>query len=221
MALRAARGAHRLQAIAQAHGRGISSQSLPKLDYDYGALEPAISGTIMETHHSKHHQTYINGLNAALEKYAEAEQKGDLAGMIALEGALKFNGGGHVNHSLFWKNLVPAKDFQPPSGHIASAIDNDFGSVDDLKSKFNAAAAGIQGSGWQWLGYSKASGKLALASTANQDPLSTQGLTPLLGVDMWEHAYYLQYKNVKPDYLKNIWNVINWKAVGDRLESAR
>ncbi|KAK9800255.1 hypothetical protein WJX73_008027 [Symbiochloris irregularis] len=201
--------------------RTFSTVKLPDLPYDYGALEPSISGQIMELHHSKHHQTYVNGLNAAMEKYQEADSKSDLAALIALESAIKFNGGGHVNHSLFWKNLIPAKDFKPPSGEIASLIDKDFGSLDGLIGKFTPAAAGIQGSGWAWLGFNKATGKLSIATTANQDPLSTQGLVPLLGVDMWEHAFYLQYKNVKPDYLKAIWKVINWQNVGDNLAAAK
>ncbi|KAK9835490.1 hypothetical protein WJX74_001379 [Apatococcus lobatus] len=208
----------RLPAVAQQARTAFSALTkLPDLPYDYSALEPAISGQIMELHHSKHHQTYVNAFNAALEKYQAAESKGDIATTIGLQGALKFNGGGHVNHSLFWTSLTPSKDYEPPSGDLSTALEKQFGSVDQMIEKFNPAAAGIQGSGWCWLGYDKSNDTIRIATTANQDPLSTQGLVPLLGVDMWEHAFYLQYKNVKPEYLKNIWQVINWKTVADRF----
>ncbi|KAK9808096.1 hypothetical protein WJX73_004762 [Symbiochloris irregularis] len=199
----------------------VGPVTLPDLPYDYSALEPYISGEIMELHHSRHHQTYVNGLNTALEKYADAEKKKDVAQLIALQSALKFNGGGHVNHSLFWQNLTPEKDYKPPSGDLESAIKKDFGSLDNLTAKFNPIAAAIQGSGWGWLAYNKDADRLVIASTANQDPLSTQGLTPLLGIDMWEHAFYLQYKNKKPDYLQAVWNVINWNFVAERLAQAK
>eukprot|EP00897_Mesotaenium_endlicherianum_P000625 jgi/Mesen1/10563/ME000843S10067 len=183
--------------------REASTVTLPDLPYDYGALEPAISGEIMQLHHSKHHQTYVTGYNKALEQYEEAEHKKDIQAQIALQKVLKFHGGGHVNHSIFWQNLAPSKEGggEPPSGALAAAIDAHYGSLDGLVAKFSAAGAGLQGSGWV-------------------DPLSTVGLVPLLGVDMWEHSYYLQYKNVKADYLKNIWKVVNWKDVAARYESA-
>lgn len=138
--------------------------------------------------------------------------------MIALQPALKFNGGGHVNHSLFWQNLCPPDRAAPPTGALAAAIAAQFGSVADLQARLSAAGAGIQGSGWAWLGYDPAAGRLALGVTANQDPASTLGLHPLLGIDCWEHAYYLQYKNVRPDYLKRVWEVVNWADVGARYE---
>jgi Fe-Mn family superoxide dismutase len=201
--------------------RGLSTLTLPDLPYDYSALEPVISGEIMELHHKKHHQTYVTNFNATAEQLAEAEAKTDVPKIIQLQPAVKFNGGGHVNHSIFWTNLTPPKDFEPPSGELAKAIEADFGSVDNLISKFNPKAAAVQGSGWGWLGYNKETGRLQIATTANQDPLVTQGLTPLLGIDVWEHAYYLQYKNVRPDYLKNIWKVVNWKNVGERYEAGK
>lgn len=194
---------------------------LPDLPYDYGALQPAISGQIMELHHKKHHQTYVTNYNAAAEQYGEAQQKNDIAKMIQLQGAIKFNGGGHVNHSIFWTNLTPPKDYQPPSGELLKLIESRWKSVDAFTAAFNAQAAGVQGSGWGWLGYNKATGALEIATTANQDPLSTTGLVPLLGVDVWEHAYYLDYKNVRPDYLKAVWKVVNWKNVADRLAAAK
>ena len=128
---------------------------------------------------------------------------------------------GHLNHSMFWKMLCPPKEYEPPTGALAEAIARDFGSLSSLTSKFNAAAAGVQGSGWGWIAYNKEAGNLVLTTTANQDPLKpTTGLVPLLGVDVWEHAYYLQYKNVRPDYLKEIWKVVNWKDVAKRFNEA-
>lgn len=197
--------------------------SLPDLPYDVGALEPTISAEIMSIHHTKHHQAYITNLNAALEKQADAEAKGDLAAMVGLQGAIKFNGGGHINHSIFWTNLAPAGSGGGDTSaapKVMEMINKQWGSLDAFKTTFNAQTAAIQGSGWGWLGYCKASSSLKLAMCANQDPLSsTTGLVPLLGVDVWEHAYYLQYKNVRPEYLKSIWNVVNWKNVEERLEN--
>jgi len=176
----------------------------------------------MQLHHAKHHQTYVNGFNAAVEQYQEAEQRGDVPKMIALQGAIKFNGGGHINHSIFWKNLAPTKDCAPPEGEILDLVVRDFGSVDAFKKKFNAQTAAVQGSGWGWLGYNKTTRKLQIATTPNQDPLfAATGLVPLLGVDVWEHAYYLDYKNVRPDYLNAIWEVVNWKNIADNLAAAK
>jgi Fe-Mn family superoxide dismutase len=208
--------------------RGISTVTLPDLPYDYGALSPVIIPEIMELHHKKHHQAYVTNLNKALEQHAEAERRNDLKAMIALQPAIKFNGGGelgtawrlptrakrsagppppttpacrltpaaararagHINHSMFWEMLTPPQDYQPPAGKLAAALEADFGSLDAFTSTFAAAAAGVQGSGWGWLALSKATGKLVVATTANQDPLQpTTGLVPLLGVDVWEHAY--------------------------------
>ena len=147
--------------VARQSTRTIVTAKLPDLSYDYGALEPVISGEIMQLHHSKHHNTYVTNFNAAMEKYAEAEQKGDIAGMIALQGAIKFNGGGHVNHSIFWKNLAPLAS-APPEGELLSMIERDFGSLDALQAKFSTQTAAVQGSGWGWLGYDKASGSSRL-----------------------------------------------------------
>lgn len=165
----------------------------------------------------------MTNLNAALQQYAEAQQKNDMQKMIALQGAIKFNGGGHVNHSLFWQNLASPKEGggAPPTGALADAINAQFGSLDAFITKFNAQTAAVQGSGWGWLGLNKETGKVAIATTANQDPLSTVGLVPLLGIDVWEHAYYLQYKNVRPDYLKAVWKVVNWAEVGKRFAAAK
>ncbi|KAI8977220.1 Manganese/iron superoxide dismutase [Mycotypha africana] len=195
--------------------------TLPDLPYKYDALEPYISGNIMEVHHAKHHQTYVNGFNAAEEKLENAFKSKDLTEQLALQNALKFNGGGHINHSLFWENLAPhgKGGGDLPKGALASEIEKQFGSFDDFKKKFNAAAVGVQGSGWAWLGYNKEAKRLEIATTPNQDPLLH--LTPLLGVDVWEHAYYLQYKNVRPDYLNAIWNVINWEVVAERFSKTQ
>lgn len=196
--------------------------ALPPLPYALNALEPEISGQIMKLHYEKHHQTYVNNLNQALEKYAEAEKTLDLPAQIALEPAIRFNGGGHINHSIFWTNLAPKDQGggEPPQGPLSKALETQFGSLEKFIEEFNAKTVAIQGSGWGWLGYNKANNRLQICSCANQDPLSTQGLIPLLGIDVWEHAYYLDYKNVRADYLKNIWQVVNWRNVAERYEKA-
>jgi len=200
-----------------------ATATLPKLPYDYGALAPTISGQIMELHYSKHHQAYVNNYNKALEQYQEAESKGQIDKLIALQPALRFNGGGHINHSIFWTNLAPVKEGGgvPPTGKIAIAINAQFGNHQKFIEKFNAQTAAIQGSGWGWLGYNKETNLLQIVTLPNQDPLSTTGLIPLLGIDVWEHAYYLDYKNARPDYLKAIWNVVNWKNVSDRYDAIK
>jgi superoxide dismutase, Fe-Mn family len=195
---------------------------LPDLPYDFAALEPVISAEIMELHYTKHHNAYVTNLNAALQKYAEAESKGDVAAMISLQQAIRFNGGGHVNHSIFWTNLAPVSQGGGggPSGALAAALQKDFGSIESFIEKMIAQTAAIQGSGWGWLGYNKESKKLVITTCSNQDPLSTQGLIPLLGIDVWEHAYYLQYKNIRLEYVKNIWNIVSWKNVEERFQAA-
>ncbi|CAE6467678.1 hypothetical protein ACGC1H_004077 [Rhizoctonia solani] len=195
-----------------------SIHSLPDLPYDYNALEPHISTEIMTLHHKKHHQTYVNGLNTAEESHAKAPTVKE---RIALQAALKFNGGGHINHSLFWKNLAPtgSPETKLQDGEFKKAIEKDFGSVDTFIKRFNEQTAAIQGSGWGWLGYNKSTKKLEIITTPNQDPLLSH--VPIIGVDIWEHAFYLQYKNVKPDYLKAIWNVINFTEAAKRFQEAR
>jgi len=193
---------------------------LPKLPYELDALEPVISTEIMDLHYNKHHQAYVNNLNAAVEKY----QTADLDGQIALQSAIKFNGGGHINHSIFWTNLAApsAGGGNPPSGDLADAITREFGSLDNFIKHFNSKTAPIQGSGWGWLGYNKPKDRLEFATCANQDPLfPTTGLIPLLGIDVWEHAYYLVYKNARPKYLEEIWKVVNWQNVAERYEKAK
>jgi Fe-Mn family superoxide dismutase len=196
---------------------------LPELPYDFSALEPVISAEIMQLHYSKHHNAYVTNLNAAMEKYMDAESRGDVAAMIGLQQAIKFNGGGHVNHSIFWTNLAPhgKGGGESPSGELLKAIQTEFGSFESCIEKFSAATVAIQGSGWGWLGFNKANGRLVMTTCANQDPLSTQNFIPLLGIDVWEHAYYLQYKNVRADYVKNIWKIVHWKNVEERYHHAK
>jgi superoxide dismutase, Fe-Mn family len=198
-----------------------TSYQLPDLPYDFGALAPVISAEIMELHYSKHHKAYVTNLNAALEKYHDAETKNDVAQMISLQSAIKFNGGGHINHSIFWTILAPMnKSGSGPQGAFAEMINRDFGSFDAFKEKLTATTVGIQGSGWGWLGFHKGQKRLEIAICANQDPLSAQGLVPLFGIDVWEHAYYLQYKNVRADYVKEIWKILNWPAINERFAKA-
>nr|QBO71396.1 superoxide dismutase 2 [Pleurotus ostreatus] len=197
------------------------AHTLPPLPYAYDALEPFISKEIMTLHHTKHHQTYVNSLNAAEAAYAKASTPKE---RIALQAALKFNGGGHINHSLFWTNLAPSKSEGKGNGGVlaagplSDAIVRAFGTLDNLKKEFNATTAGIQGSGWGWLGYNPSTKLLEVVTTANQDPLLTH--VPIIGVDIWEHAFYLQYKNVKADYLNAIWSVINFEEAEKRLLEA-
>jgi len=191
--------------------------TLPALDYDYKALEPVINGEIMEIHHSKHHATYVTNLNAGAEALAAAGD--DVSKVISLQQGLKFNGGGHINHSIFWKNLSP-NGGGLPTGELLAAIEAEFGGFDAFKAKMSGQTVGIQGSGWGWLGLDQ-SKRLVITTCANQDPLqATTGLTPLLGIDVWEHAYYLQYKNVRPSYVGAIWDVVNWEDVAARYAAA-
>ncbi|KAF2363408.1 Manganese/iron superoxide dismutase N-terminal [Trinorchestia longiramus] len=193
--------------------------TLPDLPYDYNALEPVISAEIMQLHHSKHHQTYVNNLNIAEEKLDDAKAKNDTTAIIGLAGALRFNGGGHINHSIFWQNLSPKGG--EPQGALLEAIKRDFGSLEAMQTQLSTASVGVQGSGWGWLGYNKLKKTLQIATCPNQDPLeASTGLVPLFGIDVWEHAYYLQYKNVRPDYVKAIWKVANWKDISARFETA-
>jgi Fe-Mn family superoxide dismutase len=184
---------------------------------DYAALEPAISGQIMELHHNKHHQTYVNGYNEAVAKLSDAVSANDIKAQIALQPLINFHGGGHTNHSLFWENLAPSKNGGggAPSGELSKAIDTTFGSFGSFQKKLNTALAGIQGSGWAWLVKDPETGKIAIQTYANQDPVVKA--IPLLGIDAWEHAYYLQYQNRKAEYFGAIWDVINWKTVEERF----
>lgn len=195
--------------------------TLPDLDWDYAALEPYISGKINELHHKKHHQTYVNGFNAASEQLLAAEQNNDAKAAVAAQQNLKFHGGGYLNHCLFWKNLLPVSvsGGAPPTGKLASQIELQFGLLDKLIALTNSKLAGIQGSGWAFIVYNKDTKALDVVQRYNQDTV-TGPLVPLVAIDAWEHAYYLQYQNVKADYFKAIWNVINWKEAEKRYEAA-
>ena len=220
LALRITKQLPRLTPVSMEAAGSRNTHSLPDLPYDYSSLEPVISAEIMQLHHSKHHATYVNNLNIAEEKLADAVANNDVSTVIGLHGALKFNGGGHLNHSIFWQNLCPGGSGDP-AGPLSDTIKRDFGSFDLMKEKLSGSTVAVQGSGWGWLGYNKAAGKLEIATCANQDPLeATTGLVPLFGIDVWEHAYYLQYKNVRPDYGKAIYEIANWNDVEARLEAA-
>ena len=193
---------------------------LPELPYAYDALEPHISAEIMELHHSKHHQNYVNGANAALEKLEAARKDGSIAAVVtALSKDLAFNLGGHTNHSLFWENLGPNGGGKP-TGALAAAIDADFGSFEEFQEHFAAAALGLQGSGWAGLAYDKIGERLVIEQMTDQQGNLSIDLVPLLLLDMWEHAFYLQYKNVKADYVAAVWNVFNWDEVAARYAAA-
>jgi superoxide dismutase, Fe-Mn family len=198
----------------------VSSYALPDLPYDYGALQPHISGEIMELHHSKHHQTYVNGLNSTLEQLAEARQKGDFAAIGGLEKTLAFNLGGHVNHSAFWTNLS-SDGGGKPEGELAAAIEDAFGSFDAFRAQFQANALAIQGSGWSILGWDSLGARPLIFQLYDQQANVPLGVIPLVLLDMWEHAFYLQYRNVKADYVSAWWNVVNWADAAARFNAAR
>ncbi|MFD7310791.1 superoxide dismutase [Promicromonospora sp. NPDC059942] len=194
--------------------------TLPDLPYDYAALEPHISGRIMELHHDKHHAAYVAGANAALDALAEARESGNLAAVNLHEKNLAFNLGGHTNHTVFWNNLSPDGGGEP-TGELAAAIVDQFGSFAAFKAHFAAAATGIQGSGWAVLGWDSIGGRLLVFQLFDQQANVPLGITPLLMLDMWEHAFYLDYLNVKADYVAAFWNLANWADVGARLDRAR
>jgi len=198
----------------------VSEYTLPDLSYDYGALEPHVSGQIMELHHSKHHQTYVTALNGVVGKLAEARAGGSFDAIVGLEKTLAFNLGGHVNHSIFWQNLS-ADGGDKPTGELASAIDDEFGSFDAFQAHFTAAATTIQGSGWAILGWDTLGSRLLIHQLYDQQANLPAGQIPLVMLDMWEHAFYLQYKNVKPEYVKAWWNVANWADAQARFARAR
>lgn len=194
--------------------------TLPDLPYDYAALEPHISAQIMQLHHDKHHNTYVTAANTALEKMEEARANGDGAAAAKLSKDLQFNLGGHINHSIFWKNMSPDGG-DKPEGELAAAIDEFFGSFDNFRAQFTAVATTIQGSGWAVLAYEPVEGNLVIEQMYDQQNGVPVATFPLLQLDMWEHAFYLDYQNVKPDYVKAWWNVVNWADVAERLEKAR
>lgn len=201
--------------------------SLPPLPYAFDALEPSIDKMTMEIHHGKHHGTYVTNLNKALESAPQLASKSIeelLANNCAIvpeniRTAVRNNGGGHINHSMFWLIMGPHKGGQP-KGKIAEAINSTFGGFDQFKEKFTAAATGRFGSGWAWL-IRDHSGKLEINSTANQDSPVMEGKYPVMGLDVWEHAYYLKYQNRRPEYIANWWNVVDWEEIEKRFTSAK
>jgi Fe-Mn family superoxide dismutase len=202
------------------------AHELPPLPYDYSALEPFIDEKTMHLHHDMHHAAYVKNLNVAVEKYPRLHFKSsedllrDLNAVPEdIRSAVRNNGGGHVNHSMFWKIMKP-KGGGDPSGPIAEAIKKTFGSFKDFQARFNDAGARQFGSGWVWLA-GRSNGEVQVISTANQDNPLSQGLFPILGNDLWEHAYYLKYNNRRPEYLAAWWNVVNWEEVNRRYEAFR
>ena len=197
----------------------MSKYVLPDLSYDYAALEPNISGRIMELHHDKHHLAYVNGANTAIDALAEARDKNDLTMVNKFQKDLAFNLAGHVNHTVFWKNLSPDGG-DKPVGELAAAIDEFFGSFDAFKAHFTASALGIQGSGWSILVWDILGQKLLIEQLYDHQGNLAVGSIPLLMLDMWEHAFYLDYVNVKADYVKAFWNIVSWADVQARFAEA-
>ncbi|KRE39497.1 superoxide dismutase [Janibacter sp. Soil728] len=194
--------------------------TLPDLSYDYGALEPAMSGEILELHHDKHHAAYVKGANDTLEKLADARDKDQLGGLVGLEKTLAFNVSGHVLHSIFWENLSPDGG-DKPDGALGTAIDEHFGTFDKFRAQLTAATQTTQGSGWGVLAWEPLGQRLLVTQVYDHHGNVATGMTPLLAFDAWEHAYYLQYKNVKPDYIEKLWDIVNWNDVSARLEAAK
>ncbi|HTY40914.1 MAG TPA: superoxide dismutase [Thermoanaerobaculia bacterium] len=198
----------------------MTNYTLPDLRYDFAALEPHISGKIMELHHDKHHAAYVKGANQALERLGEAREKEDFTRIGALEKALAFNLSGHVLHSLFWQNLTP-KGGGEPRGELAEAIRRDFGSFAKLRRQLTEAASTIMGSGWGALVWEPLAGRLLTTQIYDHQSNLAQAGVPLLVLDAWEHAYYLQYQNRKTDFFEAVWNVWNWQDVSERYEGVR
>ena len=198
----------------------MADYTLPDLPYDYAALEPHISGRIMELHHDKHHAAYVAGANTALEKLAAARAADDFAAVNLHEKNLAFNLGGHVNHSVFWQNLSP-EGGDKPTGELGAAIEEFFGSFEAFQKHFAANALGIQGSGWSILAWDSIGAKLVIVQLYDQQSNIALGLVPVVVLDMWEHAFYLDYVNVKGDYIKAWWNIVNWTDAAQRFARAR
>ena len=206
----------------------MGKYTLPEMPYAYDALEPHIDAQTMEIHHSKHHQKYTDGMNGALEKLSPELQGKDIEEILSnikqvpddVKGAINFNGGGYDNHKLFW-NSMKQNGGGEPTGAIADAINDSFGSFAEFKELFSSKTAPLQGSGWGWLVYNPNSGKVEYKAMSNQTSPRTEGLVPLLGLDVWEHAYYLKYQNKRPDYITAWWNLINWDEVNDRFSKAK
>ncbi|MFD0898988.1 superoxide dismutase [Actinomadura sediminis] len=198
----------------------MADYTLPDLPYDYAALEPAITGEILELHHSKHHAAYVKGANDTLEKLAEAREKEQFGGLVGLEKTFAFNLSGHVLHSIFWDNLSPDGGDRP-DGELAAAIDEHFGTFDAFRKQLTTATSTVQGSGWGVLAWEPLGKRLVVEQVYDHHGNVGMNTTPLLVFDAWEHAYYLQYRNVRPDYVEKLWSLVNWTDVTARFDAAR
>jgi Fe-Mn family superoxide dismutase len=190
------------------------------MPYDYGALEPAITGEILELHHSKHHAAYVKGANDTLDRLAETREKGDFSGLVGLEKTFAFNLSGHVLHTIFWQNLSP-EGGERPDGDLAAAIDEHFGSFEAFSRQLSTATSTVQGSGWGVLAWEPTSRRLVVEQVYDHHGNVGMNTTPLLVFDAWEHAYYLQYRNVRPDYVEKLWSLVDWTDVTRRFDEAR
>ncbi|MFW6692866.1 superoxide dismutase [Streptomyces sp. MAR4 CNX-425] len=197
----------------------MSTYALPDLPYDYAALEPAITGQILELHHAKHHAAYVKGANDTLEQLAEARDKEQFGSLVGLEKTYAFNLSGHVLHTIFWENLSPDGGDRP-DGALADAIDEHLGGFEAFRKQLSAATASVQGSGWGVLAWEPLGRRLIVEQVYDHHGNVGQGSTPLLVFDAWEHAYYLQYKNVRPDYVQKLWDLVNWEDVAARYAEA-
>jgi len=197
----------------------MGAYTLPDLPYDYSALERAMSAEILELHHSKHHLAYVNGANSTLDQLAEARDKEQFGALVGLQKTLAFHLSGHVLHSLFWENLSPDGGDRP-EGALADAVTEHFGSFDAFKQQLTAATVGVQGSGWGILSWEPLGKRLIVEQVYDHHGNVGQGTVPLLAFDAWEHAYYLQYRNVRPDYVTRLWDVVNWQDVSARYTAA-
>ncbi len=216
-------GAGMAHAAAVEGGGELTEHTLPELGYAYDALEPYIDALTMETHHSKHHAGYVRGLNAAEKAMAEARANGDYGMTQYWARKCAFNGGGHFLHSMFWKVMAPADNGGggEPEGELAEHIARDFGSFDKFKAQFAAASGSVEGSGWGLLHYRPMDGRLVILQGENQQKLTQWGIMPILGIDVWEHAYYLKYQNRRSEYIENWWNVVNWGQVAMNLAALK
>ncbi|OPG08785.1 superoxide dismutase [Microbispora sp. GKU 823] len=198
----------------------MTRYTLPDMPYDYAALEPAITGEILELHHAKHHAAYVKGANDTLERLAEARDKGEFGGLVGLEKTFAFNLSGHVLHSIFWQNLSPDGGDRP-DGALGEAIDEHFGSFEAFQKQLTTATSTVQGSGWGVLAWEPLGRRLVVEQVYDHHGNVGMNTTPLLVFDAWEHAYYLQYRNVRPDYVEKLWSLVDWNDVIARFEAAR
>ena len=198
----------------------MADYTLPDLPYDYGALQPHYSGEIVQLHHDKHHAAYVSGANSTLEKLAEAREQADYGSIVGLEKTLAFNLSGHVLHSIFWTNLSPDGG-DKPDGELAAALEEHFGSFEAFKAQLTQATNTVQGSAWGVLAFEPLGGRLIVEQVYDHQGNTSQGSVPLLVFDAWEHAYYLQYKNVRADFVAALWSIVNWPDVARRFSTAR